>query len=406
MSFPMTKLAEITEKIGSGVTPRGGDSVYVSEGTPLIRSQNVYNSQFDQGGLVFIDEKTAQKMKGVAVLKDDVLLNITGDSVARCCKADERFLPARVNQHVAIIRPKKDRLNPDFLMFYLTSPYMQTKMLSWAGSGGTRKALTKGMIEGFEVPTPDIEVQAEISEILKNYNDLIETNKRRIELLEESTRQLYKEWFVRFRFPGHEHVKIIDGVPEGWSKGVVSQFYRTSSGGTPSRKIPEFYTGNINWVKTQELNNCFIFDTEEKITEEAVSKSSAKLHPENSVLVAMYGATIGELGILAKPSTTNQACCALMTNSENAHYTHAYLFLKENKTALIGMSKGAAQNNISQDIIKNMDMLMPPRKLLEQFVDIVDPIFLQIKTLALQTTKLTAARDILLPKLMSGEVAV
>lgn len=273
--------------------------------------------------------------------------------------------------------------------------------------GGTNVPHISGkQIKAYEILLPPEPTQAEIVKHLATYDDLIENNKRRIQLLEDSARQLYKEWFVRFRFPGHEHVRIIDGVPEEWKKGEVSQFYRTSSGGTPSRKIPEFYTGEINWVKTQELNNCFIFDTEEKITEEAISKSSAKLHPENSVLVAMYGATIGELGILAKPSTTNQACCALIANADTAHYTHAYLFLKENKTALIGMSKGAAQNNISQDIIKNMDMLMPPQMLLEQFVDIVDPMFLQIKTLSLQIEKLTSARDILLPKLMSGEIAV
>ena len=223
MSFPSTKLAEVTDKIGSGVTPRGGDSVYVQTGTSLIRSQNIYNSEFTNDGLVYIDDKTATKMKGVTVLKVDVLLNITGDSVARCCKVDERYLPARVNQHVAIVRANKSKLNPDFLMFYLTSPYMQKKMLSWAGSGGTRKALTKGMIEGFEVPTPDIDIQAAISGILKNYNDLIENNKRRIELLEESARQLYKEWFVRFRFPGHEHVKLINGVPEGWGKKKLKE---------------------------------------------------------------------------------------------------------------------------------------------------------------------------------------
>ena len=218
MKWDYKPLSEVTVKIGSGSTPRGGDSVYVKSGTALIRSQNIYNSEFTPSGLVYINDQTAEKMRGVTVLSNDVLLNITGDSVARCSIVNDSYLPARVNQHVAIIRADQETLSSDFLMFYLVSPYMQAKLLSWAGTGGTRKALTKGMIENFEVPVPPIEVQLDIVNILKTYNDLIENNRRRIQLLEESARLLYQEWFVHLRFPGHEHVKVVDGVPEGWSK--------------------------------------------------------------------------------------------------------------------------------------------------------------------------------------------
>ena len=406
MIFPASPLVDVTEKIGSGSTPRGGDSVYITSGTSLIRSQNVYNSKFDDAGLVFVDEEIAEKMKGVTVFDDDVLLNITGDSVARCCKVNDNVLPARVNQHVAIIRADKEVLNPNFLMFYLTSPYMQAKLLSWAGTGGTRKALTKGMIEGFEVPTPEIHIQKEIAERLKNYNDLIENNRRRIQLLEESARLLYKEWFVHLRFPGHEHVKITDGVPEGWESGVVVDFYKTASGGTPSRKNMDFYTGDINWVKTGELLDNFIFTTSEKITEEAIARSSAKIFPKGSVLVAMYGATIGRTGILAEPSASNQACCALIPNHELADTIHAYLFLLENKAGLINLAKGAAQNNISQDIIKSYSMAMPPKFLMEIFYSSLKESFEQLKILQQQNIKLVSARDILLPRLMNGELTV
>ncbi|HCU5560920.1 TPA: restriction endonuclease subunit S, partial [Escherichia coli] len=218
MSWQSEPLSALTLKIGSGSTPRGGDSVYISEGTTLIRSQNVYNNEFSTDGLVYIDEKTAEKMKGVSVEKEDVLVNITGDSVARCCLVHDAVLPARVNQHVAILRTNPKKLLPHFLAFYMVSPFMQAKMLSWAGTGGTRKALTKGMLEGFEIPLPPVDVQDKIVQKIKTYNDLIENNRRRIQLLEESARLLYQEWFVHLRFPGHKQVKITDGVPEGWSK--------------------------------------------------------------------------------------------------------------------------------------------------------------------------------------------
>lgn len=380
MSFPSTKLAEVTDKIGSGVTPRGGDSVYVQTGTSLIRSQNIYNSEFTNDGLVYIDDKTATKMKGVTVLKDDVLLNITGDSVARCCKVDERYLPARVNQHVAIVRANKSKLNPDFLMFYLTSPYMQKKMLSWAGSGGTRKALTKGMIEGFEVPTPDIDIQAAISGILKNYNDLIENNKRRIELLEESARQLYKEWFVRFRFPGHEHVKLINGVPEGWGK----------------KKLKELLT--LNYGKALKAENRVPGDF-------PVYGSSGVVGTHNKALVKGPGIIVGRKGNVGSIHWSHLDFFPIDTvyfiNAEESSYFIYYALL-----TVAFISTDVAVPGLNRDFAYSREVIVPTDTLRKEFESEVEPVFKQCHTLEKYNEQLAKARDLLLPKLMSGEISV
>ena len=179
------QLGSICSKIGSGATPRGGESVYVEEGTAIIRSQNVYNGLFTGNGLAHIMEEHAEQLKGVTVESRDVLLNITGDSVARCCQVPDWVLPARVNQHVAIVRPESIKLLPEFLYYYFISPLMQKYLLSRAGSGGTRNALTKEMIEALEVPCPSLAIQQRIVDILKNYDSLIENNRRRIQLLEQ-----------------------------------------------------------------------------------------------------------------------------------------------------------------------------------------------------------------------------
>ena len=148
-------LGDVCTKIGSGATPRGGRDVYVQDGPyTLIRSQNVYNDGFHRDGLVFIGDHHADELKNVEVFEEDVLLNITGDSVARVCQVASDVLPARVNQHVAVIRPDSFNLDPGYLRYFLVSPEMQTMLLSWAGSGGTRNALTKGMIESLEIPLP------------------------------------------------------------------------------------------------------------------------------------------------------------------------------------------------------------------------------------------------------------
>jgi len=300
--------------------------------------------------------------------------------------------------------PDKDKADARFVK-YLFDSYLQRSYKKFA-QGAAQDNLSQGKLLSLKFPVPCIHEQRDIAVKLSAYDDLIENNRRRIQLLEESARLLYKEWFVRLRFPGHEHVKIIDGVPEGWEKGRISDFYNTASGGTPSRKKPEYYKGVISWVKTQELANGFIFETEEKINDEAINHSSAKLFPENTVLVAMYGATIGQTGILATPAATNQACCSLVPNSKSANFPHAFLFLRENKNGLVNLSQGAAQNNISQEIIKNYSMTMPEEELMIKFVEYVQPVFDHIRNLQLQIVRLKQARDLLLHRLMNGEIKV
>jgi type I restriction enzyme S subunit len=405
-AWQRVRLGDYCSKIGSGSTPRGGESVYKESGVSLIRSQNVYNGQFDMDGLAYLDDEHADQLKGVIVESGDVLLNITGDSVARSCRVPDDVLPARVNQHVAIVRPKPAEFDSRFVGYFFISPFMQETMLSLAGSGGTRKALTKELIERFEIPKPPRPVQERIADILSAYDELIENNGRRMTLLQEAARQLYREWFVRLRFPGHEHTGSTNGVPDGWTAGVVSDFYVTASGGTPSRKRQEYFTGEIPWVKTQELANSFVIDTSERITEDGLNNSSARLFPARTVLVALYGATVGELGILATPAATNQACCAVMPRDLRAHYIHAFLFLSENKEGLRSLSAGAAQKNISQEIIRNFRMVLPPKSVMDVFVESLTSSFNQWLNLERQNAKLRAARDVLLPRLMNGKIAV
>ena len=193
-------LGDVCTKIGSGATPRGGKEAYVEDGPySLIRSQNVYNTGFSHDGLAFITDEQAEALRNVEVLPDDVLLNITGDSVARVCQVDPAVLPARVNQHVAIIRTDPRKLDARYLRYFLVSPEVQSMLLSWAGSGGTRNALTKQMIESFDVRAPvDLAEQRAIAHILGTLDDKIGLNRRMNQTLEEMARALFKSWFVDF----------------------------------------------------------------------------------------------------------------------------------------------------------------------------------------------------------------
>lgn len=374
------RLGSVCSKIGSGATPRGGDGVYIDAGTSFIRSQNVYNGIFETVGLAYLTEQHSEQLKGVEVESRDVLLNITGDSVARCCQVPDSILPARVNQHVSIIRPDEKELLPEFLCYYLISPLMQKYLLSRAGSGGTRKALTKGMIEDFEIPKPAVAIQHKIVDVLSSYGDLIENNRRRIQLLEQAARLLYKEWFVHLRFSGHEHTKIIDGVPEGWEKKPLGTIAPLKYG--KALKNDDRVPGPF-----------------------PVYGSSGIVGTHTKPLVAGPTIIVGRKGNVGSVYWSLDDCHPIDT----VYYIdpeHCSLFLYYALQQMNFISTDVAVPGLNRDFAHSCSMLVADQKILRLFDNTISPLYQQMELLKRQNTSLAKARDLLLPKLMNGEVAV
>jgi type I restriction enzyme S subunit len=402
----MVAIGDISHLVTKGTTPTTMGKPFTDQGIRFIKAEALNGDTYlSQSGMVFIDEETHQLLKRSIIHVDDVLITIAGAQIGRCGYVTEEYLPANTNQAVGIVRIDRTKALPRFVYYYFKLPDTFQAIQSIGGGQAAQPNLNLANLKQIKLRLPSVSTQQRVVSVLSAYDDLIENNRRRMALLEESARLLYREWFVRLRFPGHEHTRITDGVPEGWDKGYVSDFYDTSSGGTPSRKKQEYFTGEIPWVKTQELSNGFITQADENITEMALANSSAKLFPERTVLIALYGATVGELGILAMPAATNQACCAVMPKDMRAYYGHAFLFLRESKNQLVSLSAGAAQKNISQQIVRSVAMVMPNRALMSIFVDLIAPVFDQLLNLERQSQKLRTARDLLLPRLMSGELA-
>ena len=405
------KLKDITTKIGSGATPLGGKNSYKTTGIALIRSLNIFDLNFSYDELAYITDEQAKKLNNVTLEPDDVLLNITGASVARCCILPQNLLPARVNQHVSIVRINKELANPYFVQYLLVSPYYKQKLLAIAQGGATREALTKESIENFEITIPNSKkVQDQIAKVLSNYDDLIENNNKRIKILEEMTQKIYKEWFVDFKFPGHETATFkqteLGEIPSDWEVSNIEKYYNTSSGGTPSRKQLSYYdNGKINWIKTGELKNTFVIDTEEKITEEGIKNSSAKIFPVNTVVLAMY-CGMGDISIMSKPMATNQACCVFLPKYSYLEYPFSYLFFSNITKEMTNISFGAAQQNLSQEVIKAYNVKFPNKEIVQEFNKIIKPVFANIKNLLYKNKTLKQTRDLLLPHLISGEIDV
>ena len=250
--------------------------------------------------------------------------------------------------------------------------------------GGAQPLMTQDIIGGFEISLPLLEEQRRIAGILGAIDDKIENNRRINANLEQQAQALYKHWFV-----DRSTVKLGDVV-------------KTTSGGTPSRSHMEFYVGKYGWVKSKELNSSFITKTEETITDDAIAKSAAKLLPAKSILIAMYGATVGQYAILSQPMTCNQAVCALSPN-ENYPYTYLFMVAKNIKEELANKAIGSAQQNISQVIIKDIDISSDIEKI-KQFHTIVCPHFEVMEKNQKENETLATLRDTLLPKLMNGEI--
>ena len=447
-------LKELCTKIGSGATPRGGSKVYTNTGEfALIRSQNIYNERFDKQGIVYISKDHADKLSNVEVLENDVLLNITGDSVARCCQVDSSFLPARVNQHVAIIRSDPNKLDQMYLRYYLISPYMQKKLLSLAESGGTRNALTKGMIESLEINLPPLPEQKRIAKILGDLDDKIELNRRMNETLEGMAQALFKSWFVDFDpvidnaldagndipeelaphaalrqelktkgeytplpketlslFPASfTHTDQLGWIPEGWTQGAISDISNVK-GGYAFKSKDFTSTGNNSLIKIKNINLSKRINIQEtqQITCEIIKKSQNYILNNKDILMAMSGATVGKFGLFVnstgKTYYLNQRV-AKFESIKNFN-TNYYMFcqLSETNTIndIINMAYGSAQPNISAEMIMSTNIILPDEESINEFTNKVDNMFNIIISNEIEIQKLSNYRNILLPKLLSN----
>lgn len=296
----------------------------------------------------------------------------------------------------------EDLADIDFIMNYLN-----IQGLRYLDSGAAQSQITINNLRHHRIFIPTVEIQKRVSNILLYYDRLVESNNKRIKVLEQMAENLYKEWFVRFRFPGYENAEFENGIPKGWLRGRIDYYYDTTSGGTPSRKNKEFYNnGVIPWVKTGEIKDSIILDTEEHITKFAINKSSAKILPKGCVIMAMYGVNIGMLAYLSKEMSCNQACCAFTDkrNLSSRHYLFHYMKSIRDYLLLIGF--GAAQQNLSQDLIKRIRITMPSDEIVKLFEKRINDYYNQIYNLLKQNRNLIKQRDLLLPRLMSGKLKV
>lgn len=406
------KLGDVTKKIGSGATPKGGKHSYRGGDTSLIRSLNVYDEGFQFAGLAKINDEQARQLNNVKVEKGDVLFNITGASVARCCVVPTSVLPARVNQHVSIIRPNEDKLDPRYLHNYLILDNVKSYLLSASG-GSSREAITKGQLEDLIIKVPTIEQQRKIANVLSALDDKIELNRKINAELEQMARTLYDYWFVQFDFPdaSGKPYKSSGGsmkfspelnreIPEGWQALKLQDVLEFEKGTEPGADaysdvnndeydLPFYRVGNIDGETDTYIDS---------------SKFNTKTAKPSDVIVTFDG-SVGKMG-LGLNGAISGGLRHIYDKTGKIFDAGVYAIFRDEY--VIKTIERYATGSVILHASSSIPYLAIPydEKVFTGFQKIIEPMFAKIIANRQQSQKLTELRDWLLPMLMNGQVKV
>ncbi len=397
------KLGEICTKIGSGATPKGGKESYLGGDTSLIRSQNVLDFSFSWDGLAYIDDEQAAKLNGVEIAKGDVLLNITGDSVARACIVPESALPARVNQHVSIIRGDISLVLNDYILYFLQSikPYL----LSLSQGGATRNALTKGMIEDLTIPLPSLSKQTEIVRVLKNLDDKIEVNRRINDNLEQQTQAIFKSWFVDFEpFKNGEFVESELGmIPKGWRVKSLSGIADYVNGLAMQKFRPEEGEEGLPVLKIKELGQGKVDENSELCSPSLIGEKY--IINDGDIIFSWSGTLMVKIWCGGKCGL-NQHLFNVVAKDYPKWFAYQWTRHHLDNFIRIAKDKAVTMGHIKRGELDKAKVLIPDNSSLKIISDIMKPLHLQMVSNELESHCLAELRDTLLPKLMTGEMKV
>jgi type I restriction enzyme S subunit len=385
-----TTLGSVCSKIGSGATPRGGKESYKTSGISLIRSQNVLDYSFSTEGLAYIGEDQAAQLDNVSVQTNDVLINITGDSVARVCLAPEDFLPARVNQHVAIIRAIPTKADAGFLLY--TLQYQKQRLLSLASAGATRNALTKQMLEVLDIAMPPIDEQRAISETLSALNRKIANNMAINHRLEQMAQAIFKSWFVDFEPFGGV-------IPEDWREGILADICAYCTERIAICNLsPQTYISTENMLANKggfiEAASLPRIQATTAFQKGDVLISNIRPYFKKIVYCDFSGGCSTDV-LCFRPKKPLLSLLVLETLYADQFFDY-----------MVAGSKGTKMPRGDKQQILQYRVAIPTEDILIDFNNILKPIIQQLMVNVAGNHRLANIRDTLLPRLMSGELSV
>ena len=383
------KLGELCDFINGGAW---SDKEYASEGIPVLKVTNCKNTGFALEDLSYLPYSLQQKYSQNELRLHDVIIatvgshpNLVNSSAGRSIIVNSLVIGFYLNQNAVCIRTKDSNILNQLYLGYYSKYYIFQNYIQMRGKGAANQMrIAISSIKDYPMPLAPIEKQNFIAIILSRYDSLIENYQKQIKLLEEASQRLYKEWFVDLHFPGYENTKIVDGVPDGWKPSILGQLSEFKRGKTITKK--EVVDGPIPVVAggLEPAYYCNKSNTAERV-----------------ITVSGSGANAGFTRIYFEKVWASD--CSYVDKVTTSYLHFVYCFLKDNKTVIDNMQKGAAQPHVYAKDINLMELCIPTESMLKSFEEKATKFFDTICALQSQIRLLTEARDRLLPKLMSGE---
>ena len=384
---------------------------------PIVRVNNFKDGCIDVRHALTIDPEVEAKYQRSRLQGGELLLTLVGTMGLSAIAPDELH-GWNVARAVGVVPLKKD-VDERWLNFVLRSQPSQDFIETHANTT-VQPTFNLRDLARLPVPMPPASVRQPASELLSALDDKIELNRRMNETLEAMARAIFKDWFVDFgptRAKAEGRAPYLapelwdlfpdtldnEGKPVGWELSKVGSKIQTKLGGTPSRKNPEYWAGEIPWINSGKVNEFRVVSPAEFITTQGLENSATKLLPKRTTLIAITGATLGQVSLNEIEVCTNQSIVGAVGNKEIPG-EFLYLWVIENIDDLLASQTGAAQQHINKRNVNDLALLCPHRSVMEAWIEIARPIFDQIAVQCFECKTLAQTRDLLLPKLMSGEI--
>ena len=375
------KLQEICESISDGdhLPPPKAEN-----GIPFVTISNIKDNQLDFTDTMFVPETYYEKLDNKRKAKTgDILYSVVGSfGIPVLLKRDEKFVFQR---HIAILRPNK--IDSSFLYYTMLGRDFYAKADA-AAIGAAQRTVSLTSLRNIEICLPPLETQQKIAGILSAYDDLIENNRKQIKLLEEAAQKLYKEWFVKLNFPGHENVKIVDGMPEGWKKESIDKIYNIR------------YGKNLPTTEIQSNGKYPVYGANGIIGYYNISNCNQKV-----VLITSRGNGSGDvLCTKQKESFVTNNSFIVLPNQTYDYLQFSFIFGQMKSLDFRSIRTGSAQPQLTNNSISMLNILYPNKELIIDYCNIAERYYEKIDLLDKKIQLLQSARDKLLPKLMNGEL--
>lgn len=390
------KLGEISD-VRRGASPRPIHNFISKAGMPWVKIADVTSIE----SRFIYQTKECIKEEGV---KNSVIVN-PGDLILSnsATPGIPKFLgiTACIHDGWLLIKPNEKVIDKNYLYYKLLTT---RKILRNSVSGAIFDNLKTDIIKDFQIDLPDLPIQKKIASILGAYDEKIENNNKIIKNLEETAQTIFNEWFVNFKFPGYEKVKMVDSetgeIPEGWKIGKISDFGNVVCGKTPSKSQPEYFNGEFPFIKIPDMHGqMFILDTEDSLTQKGVDTQKNKIIPEGSICVSCI-ATVGLVSITTKNSQTNQQINTIVPKNKK-FMEYLYFTLTNIKADLQAIGSGGSTTlNVNTSVFSNIEIVIPEENILGEFHSMVVPMFNRVKQIVDENISLKSQRDLLLAKLI------